>query len=319
MTNQTNTINTSINVDIANELFYDGNSVIVVTHSGTFHGDEVVAVAIISLVYPNKMIYLTRTRDKDMLEEAKCDPYIIVVDVGGHYDPSVNNFDHHQKSFSEYREDGVVKYSSAGLVWKKYGHLIKDVNDFVYFMMDQEVMKPVDAVDNGIEGYDSPISNVISSFNPTWEDESQEAENRGFLAAVKVARDYLENKIRFYKGLANAKKIIDNGEVIDGNILVLPRFAPWQRYVTSDNKYNEILYVVFPDKSGAWRVQAVPPEPESFGMRKPLPESWRGLREDNLRDLTGVKTAVFCHPAGFIAGAETMQDAIELAKLAVAS
>ena len=313
MTNQTNTIN----VDIANELFYDGNAITVVTHNGTFHGDEVVAVAILSLVFPEKMVYVTRTRDRTILEEAKCDPATIVVDVGGHYDPRVNNFDHHQKSFSEYREDGVVKYSSASLVWKNYGHLIKDVNDFVYYKMDEEVLKNIDAVDNGVEGFYSPISDIISSFNTTWEDESQESENTQFLAAVKVARDYLENKIRFYKGLANAKNIVDNGEVIDNKILVLPRFAPWQRYVTSDNKYNEILYVVFPDKSGAWRVQAVPPEPESFGMRKPLPQEWRGLREEEFREVTGIRTANFCHPAGFIAGAETMQDAIEMARLAV--
>ncbi|NYW24486.1 MYG1 family protein, partial [Escherichia coli] len=117
---------------------------------------------------------------------------------------------------SEYREDGVIKYSSAGLVWKNYGHLIKDVNDFVYYKMDEEIIKSVDAVDNGIEGFNSPISDIISTFNPTWEDESQETENRQFLAAVKVARDYIENKIRFYKGLANAKNIVDNGEVIYG-------------------------------------------------------------------------------------------------------
>ena len=315
MTNQTNTIN----VDIANELFYDGNAITVVTHNGTFHGDEVVAVAILSLVFPEKMVYVTRTRDRTILEEAKCDPATIVVDVGGHYDPRVNNFDHHQKSFSEYREDGVVKYSSASLVWKNYGHLIKDVNDFVYYKMDEEVLKNIDAVDNGVEGGYSPISDIISSYNPTWEDESQESENRQFLFAVKAARDYLENKIRFYKGLANAKSIIDNAKVIDDKILVLSRFAPWQEYVCSNSKYDNILYIVFPEKSGAWRVQAVPPEPGSFGMRKPLPESWRGLREDILRDLTGIRTAVFCHPAGFIAGCQIKDDAIELARLAVAS
>lgn len=308
-----------INVDIANELFYDGNSVTVVIHSGTFHGDEVVAVAILSLVFPEKMVYVTRTRERDVLEQAKCDPATIVVDVGGHYDPRVNNFDHHQRGFNEYREDGVVKYSSAGLVWENYGHLIKDVSDFVYYKIDQEIIAPIDAVDNGVDGYYSPITDIIRAYNPTWEDESQETENKQFLKAVKTAREFLLNKIRFYNGLNKAKSIIDNGEVIDGNILVLPRFAPWQRYVTSDNKYNEILYVIFPDKSGAWRVQAVPPSPESFNMRKPLPEKWRGLREEELKEVTGIGTAIFCHPAGFIAGCQTKDDAIKLAKLAVAS
>ena len=42
-----------------------------------------------------------------------------------------------------------------------------------------------------------------------------------------------------------------------------------------------------------------------------------GLRGLELQEVTGVTTASFCHPAGFIGGAETFEDAMAIAKLAV--
>ena len=56
---------------------------------------------------------------------------------------------------------------------------------------------------------------------------------------------------------------------------------------------------------------------DSFGQRKPVPAEWKGLRDSELQTVTGVTTASFCHPAGFIGGAETLADALALAKLAI--
>lgn len=70
------------------------------------------------------------------------------------------------------------------------------------------------------------------------------------------------------------------------------------------------LYVVYPDESGKWyvttvlfqqgsngivsrRVQAVPISPGSFESRQPLPESWRGLRDQQLSDCTGIPDCIF--------------------------
>ena len=48
-----------------------------------------------------------------------------------------------------------------------------------------------------------------------------------------------------------------------------------------------------------------------------MPEEWKGLRDTDIQKVTGVDTATFCHPAGFIGGAETFADAYALAKKAV--
>ena len=86
---------------------------IIATHSGKFHADDVWAVAVLDIMFPD--CELVRTRDPQRIEAAD-----FAVDVGGIWDPLSGRFDHHQKDFSGARQSGVV-YASAGLVWKTYG------------------------------------------------------------------------------------------------------------------------------------------------------------------------------------------------------
>lgn len=63
------------------------------------------------------------------------------------------------------------------------------------------------------------------------------------------------------------------------------------------------IYVIYPDETaGTWRVQAVPVSPESFESRKPLPEEWRGLRDEELSRASGIDGSIFIHASGFIGG-----------------
>ncbi len=66
----------------------------VVTHDTAFHADEVIAVAL--LRQAGFQFEITRTRDPKILGEAIADNNILVLDVGGVYDPAMLNFDHHQ-------------------------------------------------------------------------------------------------------------------------------------------------------------------------------------------------------------------------------
>ena len=52
---------------------------------------------------------------------------------------------------------------------------------------------------------------------------------------------------------------------------------------------------------------------------KPVPEEWRGIKRKELQKITGVTTAIFCHEGGVVGSAETIQDAIKMAQLAIAS
>lgn len=84
-----------------------------------------------------------------------------------------------------------------------------------------------------------------------------------------------------------------------------------------------IKYAIFTDSHGKWRIMAVPVQPSSFESRLPLPEAWRGLRDDEvasyaffrtcltycstlqLSEKCGIPGGIFVHASGFIGGNET--------------
>lgn len=64
----------------------------IVTHAGTFHADEVSAVALLQLVFPFTPVERTYTPS----DEDFNNPSVVVLDVGRRYEPELNNYDHHQ-------------------------------------------------------------------------------------------------------------------------------------------------------------------------------------------------------------------------------
>ena len=98
-------------------------------------------------------------------------------------------------------------------------------------------------------------------------------------------------------------------------MIVLEQYTPWKR--TVHNLSQEALYMVYPSSTGQWRVQTVPVEPGSFEDRKPLPKAWAGLPDDELKAVTGIDDAMFCHNGLFIAGAESFESTMKMAQMAV--
>lgn len=77
---------------------------------------------------------------------------------------------------------------------------------------------------------------------------------------------------------------------------------------------NPILYVLYKESSDeSWRIQAVPQAPDTFECRRALPESWRGLRNKELDNVSGIDGCVFVHRSGFIGGHSTKSGAILMA------
>ncbi|KAG6497847.1 hypothetical protein ZIOFF_045753 [Zingiber officinale] len=71
------------------------------------------------------------------------------------------------------------------------------------------------------------------------------------------------------------------------------------------------------ERSGSWRVQTVAVAPYKFESRKQLPPAWRGLRDQELSDKSGIPGCVFVHINGFIGGNQTYDGALAMAKSAV--
>jgi len=287
------------------------SEITVVTHSGNFHADDVFSIAVLKHVLPS--FKLVRTRDKALIESAD-----IVVDVGGEYNPDTGRFDHHQRGGAGERENGTP-YSSFGLIWKRYGLALCDNNQAVADRVDSGLVSNIDAIDCGyvkgvVEGI--TLSQTLSMFNPTWEEEGNFDEC--FNEAVDFAARLLTRFIASAHGSVNAKaivaKAIENAE--DARVIVLEKYTPWKKTVHILS--SDALFMVYPSHSGQWILQTVPVEPGSFEDRKSLPKAWAGLSDEEFQVETGLDDAVFCHNGLFIAGTKSFESTMKLAEVALA-
>lgn len=282
----------------------------VVTHSGSFHADDVFSVAALKSILP--AFNLIRTRDVTIIEQAD-----IVLDVGGIYAPESGRFDHHQRGGAGARDNGIP-YSSFGLIWQKYGLEICDGDAAVADSVDGSLVSTIDAIDCGhVEGVAQGISlsQTISMFNPTWQESGDF--DAGFNEAVAFAQRVLTRFIASAKGGIDAKSTVAQAikEADDPRVIVLTQYMPWKTTVHSLSK--EALYVIYPSETGQWRMQTVPVELGSFTDRKPLPQAWAGLSDKALQEVTGINDAMFCHNGLFIAGTDSFASILKMASIAL--
>lgn len=78
-----------------------------------------------------------------------------------------------------------------------------------------------------------------------------------------------------------------------------------------------VKFVLYTDQAGMWRVQAVTIEGKQFENRLSLPKEWRGVRDEDLVNVTKIPGSRFCHAAGFIGGNDTYEGALAMAKEAL--
>ncbi|KAI8925599.1 metal-dependent protein hydrolase [Entophlyctis helioformis] len=320
----------------------------IVTHSGSFHADESLAVFMLKLLPEYKDASVVRTRDAEVIKTGD-----IVVDVGGVYDPATHRYDHHQREFTDtFDKDHAIRLSSAGLVYKHFGKRVIrtilgwDVGhdaqvDQLFIKIYDDLIQGFDGVDNGVLQYPvdlkpayketTSISHRVASLNPWWNQPSTDEDlNTRFLKAVEMAGAELLEKVQ-YLGLSwlPARKIVEDAMAsrkdIDesGRILVLDQFCPWKGHLEAFEEELKLkdadkpYYVIYEDSSKQWRIQAVPVTPSSFASRKPLPEPWMGLRDEALSTLSGIDGCVFVHASGFIGGNKTKDGALKMAKKAL--
>ncbi|MBR7889224.1 MYG1 family protein [Marinomonas sp. A79] len=283
---------------------------VIATHNGNFHADDVFAVAALKQIFPS--VDLIRTRDLDII--AKAD---IVVDVGGIYDADKGRFDHHQKGGAGARENGIP-FSSFGLIWQKYGLDICAGSKEVAQSLDKNLVSVIDAIDCGhVEGVQTGISlsQTISMFNPTWQEEGDF--DACFDEAVAFASRLLTRFIAAASGGVNAKSIVANAieKADDPRVIVLEQYTPWKTTVLRLSQ--DALFMVYPSQTGQWRIQTVPVELGSFEDRKKLPAPWAGLSDEQLQAVTGLDDAMFCHNGRFIAGCGSFESTMKMANMAL--
>lgn len=284
-----------------------------ITHSGVFHADEVMATVILGKIQGELSVLRTNAVPEPH------NPDAVIYDIGG------GELDHHQASGNGERQNGVP-YAAAGLVWRKYGmKAVEGADDpeYVWRKIDRELMQGIDALDNGaMPPADYPaqalsFTKMVHLFNKNWDEDGNMDDC--FLKAVGFAETVFDLVYKNAASGSKAGKLVREAiEASKDHIMVLERFAPWQEhlFMNHSEKAEGIHFVVYPSVRGGYNWQCVPDKPGSFGQRKPVPVGWRGLSAKELREATGVATAVFCHKEGFMGSAETFEDAYKMAWLA---
>lgn len=290
---------------------------ILVAHNGIFHADDIFACATILASFPDENIKIIRTRDEEVIKNAD-----FVVDVGGIYDEDKERFDHHQKGGAGMRANGIP-YASFGLVWKKYGEKLcgsREVADAV----DIKLVCDIDAADNGIELYENlrddvhafSLHSIYSLFLPSWKEGESIDIDSEFVKLVSYAKIILLRFIKKTTDLIEGENIVreiyKNTE--DKRIIIFDSYMPWKNELL---KYPEPLIVLFPRADGNWNIEATLVKIGSFERRIKFPQSWAGLRNEELQKVSGISDAVFCHNGVFLAVTKTREGAIALAKLAL--
>ena len=293
--------------------------VIIGTHSGFFHADDVFAVATLTILKPNYQI--VRSRDPEVLKE--CD---YLVDVGGIYNPSKDCFDHHFNHGPTYG-DGLLK-SSFGLVWEKYGWEVCHNNKEVYYKVRQKLVRPIDAADNGVMVYQKlpdaldvnqlSLSSLIAHMNPPSVDDADEF----FERQVSWARGVIHQYIAHANKSAMARPIVQTAllqaKMENRQYIELSAACRWQEHLFKLDRDENILFVVYPHQN-QWYSIAVPSKNDSFASRKDFPKKWAGLRNEEFAEELGLEDAVFCHHSSFIAACTSRESTLEMTKMAIDS
>ncbi|KAI1762176.1 metal-dependent protein hydrolase [Hypoxylon sp. FL1150] len=230
----------------------------------------------------------------------------------------------------------------VGLLWNK---------------LYESFIEALDAHDNGISAYDPKkveaaglekgfsdagftLGAMVGRLNPNWNDptpsdpaEAQAAEDAKFgTASTRIGEEFSRDLEYYAQAWLPARAIVQEAYQKrlqfdpEGRIMVLEGQAvPWKDHLYTleeqEGTDKKVLYVLYPEKpvpGAKWRIQAVPVSEGSFQSRKALPEPWRGARDEQLDEVSGIPGGVFVHASGFIGGNKTFDGAKAMAAKAVA-
>ena len=284
------------------------NQIQVVTHSGIFHADEVFACALLCIAYGQENVSIIRTRDNEVLTKATHDEDVWVVDVGGDFNPSMLNFDHHMRDFNVPNRHGN-KLSSFGMVVEALLRrtLFIEVKDSLL-----EFSNRVDMLDNGIKkAEDLSFISVFNSYSNN--------EEFSFYAALQTAIAYLRSLINKWKEdhLTNLRLNDALGNMTEDGIIYHSSYIPVDERA---NAIPEAKLVVYKNKAGTYNIQSVNVgETKDFSVRCPAPSRWLGLRDNELIRASGGLPLTFCHAGGFLTVTSTdeIDEALRVARIII--
>ena len=278
------------------------------THDGSFHADEVTACSLLLLFDRIDRDKIYRTRDPKVL--ANCD---YVCDVGGVYEPAQRRFDHHQIEYQ-----GLM--SSAGMILQ-YLKNQEIIHPHLYETLNRVLVMGVDAHDNGRATFEPGVttfSQVISNFLPIEYETPPEVMDAAFFKAVDFVIGHIDRLAKRFAYTMKCEGIVKLAMAQSQNALIFDHALPWmENFFELGGELHPAKFVIMP-AGKHWKLRGIPPSlSERMKVRTPLPEKWAGLHEEDLREVSGISGAIFCHKGRFISIWETKEDAIKALHIAM--
>jgi len=278
------------------------------THDGSFHADEVTACSLLLLFNKIDPDRIFRTREPSVLK--KCD---YVCDVGGEYSPQNRRFDHHQAEYQGH-------FSSAGMILL-YLKEQSSIDQGLYDYFNQTLIMGVDAHDTGtarLEIGTSSFSQVVSNFLPIEYEVDAGEMMLAFRTAVDFVVGYLDRLHQRYLYILKCKAIVREKMSEGNDVMIFDMPIPWmENFFEMGGETHPAQFVIMPTGT-QWKLRGIPPNmTERMKVRRPLPEKWAGLHDEDLQRVSGIKGAVFCHKGRFISIWKTKEDAIQALQISL--
>ncbi|PWJ53394.1 uncharacterized UPF0160 family protein [Dyadobacter jejuensis] len=220
----------------------------IITHAGTFHADEVLAVAITNYVYggeiPIERVFKVSPEDME-------NSSVFVYDIAGEYNPAIGNFDHHQDGNMDATNMLILNYLEpklgCALVSRLKNNLFKQVSD----------------IDRGIvANYPNSFNSIIRNYNNMPD---------GFYTALHIAESILLAYIKTAEKSIEGEKVWltflkFDGVAIDDSGTIIPE---WRDLAEKDN----VFFLVSPNVRGGFQI--ISRNPEAIPIPKDSRQTFR--------------------------------------------
>lgn len=322
----------------------------IATHDGIFHCDEILACFMLQQLPKYADARIIRTRNEEIIKT--CDIVVdvgsIFDDKANRFDHHQKSFQHSLSSLRpELGDKWTIRLSSAGLIYTFFGeevikNIIKDKLDFedvdevclrkVYLKIYENFIQEIDAIDNGVPMYNAEplyriatnLSSRVGDFNSKWNSKEEFDAQSQFERAKELVGAEFTDKVIYYASVwwparSIVTRAIESRITVheSGEILELEEFCPWKEHLFELEKEHGIegipKYVISASTPTDFRVIGVPLNTKSFLGRKFLHKDWRGIRDEELKKISGISDASFVHATGFIGGSSTRDGALQMA------
>jgi uncharacterized UPF0160 family protein len=201
------------------------------------------------------------------------------------------------------------------LYLKEKGIIEKKLYDF----LNQSLIWGVDAHDNGrvtIEPGVCTFSMVITNFVPPDYEVPVDMMTKAFFDALGFTQGHLKRLIERYHYLEKCREAVAAAMKKNENFLLFEKAMPWMDvFFDKGGEKHPAEFVIMPSGTH-WKLRGIPPNiKDRMKVRTSLPEAWAGLMNHELKKVTGIPGAIFCHKGRFISVWETKDDAMKALNL----